>query len=166
MTQLTEPEARQMIAVVNTRNVEKIVEQYAENASFQVPRLESPIVGKEAIRSFLTSAFAAFPDWTMDINNVIVSGNEAIVVNSVHGTHTGPFTDSDGKAVVPTNKKFVQEQLTRVVVDEKGKVSMYRAYGNPSRMNRLLRSPNAPKQSSPSVPTSSSASATPAIAPK
>jgi ketosteroid isomerase-like protein len=147
MTQLTEPEARQMIAVVNTRNVEKVLEQYAENASFQVPNLESPIQGKEAIRSYLTSAFAAFPDWTMDVSKVIVSGNEAIVVNSVHGTHTGPFTDPEGRAVAPTNKSFVQEQLTRVVVDEKGKVSLFRAYGNPSRLNRLLRSPNASKQS-------------------
>ncbi len=155
MTQLTEPEARQIVDVVNTRNVEKVVEQYAENASFQVPNLESPIEGKAAIRSYLSNAFAAFPDWTMDINKVLVSGNEAIVVNSVHGTHTGPFTDADGKAVAPTNKTFVQEQLTRVVVDEKGKVSLFRAYGNPSRMNRLLRSPNAPKQSAGTPPTSS-----------
>jgi ketosteroid isomerase-like protein len=166
MTQLTEPEARQMIAVVNTRNVEKVVEQYAENASFQVPNLESPIEGKEAIRSYLTSAFAAFPDWTMDINKVIVSGNEAILVNSVHGTHTGPFTDSDGKAVAPTNKTFVQEQLTRVVVDEKGKVSLFRAYGNPSRMNRLLRSPNASKQSSGSDSVGSASAVAPTSAPK
>ncbi|MGA9840016.1 MAG: nuclear transport factor 2 family protein [Thermoplasmata archaeon] len=157
MTELTEPEARQMVDVVNTRNVEKVVEQYAENASFQVPNLESPIEGKEAIRSYLTSAFAAFPDWTMDISKVIVSGNEAIVVNSVHGTHTGPFTDTNGKAVAPTNKTFVQEQLTRVVVDEKGKVSLFRAYGNPSRMNRLLRTPNASKQSTGSESSVSSA---------
>jgi ketosteroid isomerase-like protein len=166
MKQLTEPEARQMIAVVNTRNVEKVVEQYAENASFQVPNLESPIQGKEAIRSYLTSAFAAFPDWTMDVNNVIVSGNEAILVNSVHGTHTGPFTGSDGKAVAPTNKSFVQEQLTRVVVDENGKVSMFRAYGNPSRMNRLLRSPNASKQTSGSESSVGAQSVTPATASK
>jgi ketosteroid isomerase-like protein len=166
MTQLTEPEARQLIDVVNTRNVEKVVEQYAENASFQVPSLESPIEGKAAIRSYLTSAFAAFPDWTMDVTKVLISGNEAIVVNSVHGTHTGPFTDSDGKAVVPTNKTFVQEQLTRVVVDESGKVSMFRAYGNPSRMNRLLRSPNAPKQTSGSESTVSAKMVTPPTAPK
>jgi ketosteroid isomerase-like protein len=162
MTQLTEPEAREMVAVVNTRNVEKVVEQYAENATFQVPSLESPIQGKEAIRSYLTSAFAAFPDWTMDISKVIVSGDETIVVNSVRGTHTGPFTDSDGKAVAPTNKTFVQEQLTRLVVDEKGKVTLFRAYGNPSRMNRLLRTPNAPKQSS----ESSAKSVTPPAAVK
>lgn len=145
MTQLTEPLVRQMIDVLNSRNVEKVVEQYAENASFQVPSLESPIQGKEAIRSYLTSSFTAFPDWTMDVTHIVVSGDETVVVNSVHGTHTGPFTDSDGKAVIPTNKTFVQEQLTRVVVNETGKVSLYRAYGNPSRMNRLLRVPNAPK---------------------
>ncbi len=160
MTQLTEPVARQMVDVVNTRNVEKLMEQYAENASFQVPNLEAPIEGKTAIRSYLTSAFAAFPDWTMDINKVIVSGNEAIVVNSVHGTHTGPFTGSDGKAVAPTNKTFVQEQLTRVVVDESGKVSLFRAYGNPSRMNRLLRTPNAPKGSSGTESSTSAQSVT------
>jgi|HubBroStandDraft_1064217.scaffolds.fasta_scaffold12663_3 ketosteroid isomerase-like protein len=166
MSQLTEPTARQLIAVVNTRNVEKVVEQYAENASFQVPSLESPIQGKEAIRSYLVNSFAAFPDWTMDVSKVIVSGDEAIVVNSVHGTHTGPFTDSDGKAVVPTNKSFVQEQLTRVVVDEKGKVSLYRAYGNPTKMNRLLRTPNASKQSSESDSTVMSKSTSSPIAAK
>jgi ketosteroid isomerase-like protein len=142
MAQLTEQDARQMIAVVNTRNVDKVVDQYAEDASYQVPNMESPIRGKEAIRTYLTNAFAAFPDWTMDVGKVIVSGDETIVVNSVHGTHTGPFTAPDGKAIVPTNKKFVQEQLTRVVVDEKGKVTMFRAYGNPSAMNRMLRAPS------------------------
>jgi steroid delta-isomerase-like uncharacterized protein len=138
MTQLTEQEARQMIAVVNTRNVEKVVDQYAEDASFQVPSMETPLKGKEAIRSYLTSAFAAFPDWSMDIGKVIVSGDETVVVNSVHGTHTGPFTSTDGRPVTPTNKKFSSEQLTRVVVNEKGKVTLFRSYGNPSELNRML----------------------------
>jgi ketosteroid isomerase-like protein len=166
MTQLTESEVRQMVDVLNTRNVEKVVEQYAENASFQVPSLESPIHGKEAIRSYLTSAFTAFPDWTMDINKVIVSGDESIVVNSVHGTHTGPFTDTDGRAVAPTNKTFVQEQLTRVVVDASGKVSLFRAYGNPSRMNRLLRPPNAPKPATATATSAVTSSAATAAASK
>ncbi|MCI4364986.1 MAG: nuclear transport factor 2 family protein [Thermoplasmata archaeon] len=141
MTPLTEQETRQFFAVVNTRNVDKVVELYAENATFQVPNLDAPVVGKEAIRSYLTGAFAAFPDWTMDIGKVIVSGDEAVVVNSVHGTHTGPYTTKDGKTVDPTNKKLNQEQLTRVVVDSGGKVSLLRSYGNPSALNRMLRPP-------------------------
>jgi ketosteroid isomerase-like protein len=121
--------------------VETILAHYADNATFQVPTLESPLVGKEAIRTYLTSAFVTFPDWTMDLKEVLVSGHEAVVVNSVHGTHTGPFTAKDGKSVAPTNKKLVQEQLTRVVVNDDGKISLLRSYGNPSAMNRMLRPP-------------------------
>jgi len=167
MTQLTEQDARRLATVVNTRNVSKVVDEYAENATFQVPNLDAPLQGKEAIRSYLTSAFAAFPDWTMDISKVIVSGDEAVVVNSVHGTHTGPFTASDGKAVAPTNKKFSQEQLTRVVVDSSGKVTLFRAYGNPSQMNRLLR-PAQPSSTvhSESTSTTTTRSTTPVMASK
>ncbi|MCI4346286.1 MAG: ester cyclase [Thermoplasmata archaeon] len=127
-----------MIAVVNTRNVEKVVEQYAEDATFQVPTLDKPLHGKDAIRGFLTGSFAAFPDWTMDITKVIVSGNETIVVNSVRGTHTGPLTGKNGESIAPTNKKFVQEQLTRVVLNGDGKVQSLRAYGNPSELYHQL----------------------------
>jgi ketosteroid isomerase-like protein len=141
MTTLTEQDARLLFASVNTRDVSKVVDTFADDASYQVPTLDAPIQGKENIRSYLTSAFAAFPDWNMEITNVIVSGNEAVVVNSVHGTHTGPFTTKDGKSIVPTNKKLNQDQLTRVVVNASGKVSLFRAYGNPSAMNRMLRPP-------------------------
>ncbi|HLM91117.1 MAG TPA: nuclear transport factor 2 family protein [Thermoplasmata archaeon] len=157
LTALTEQDARLFFTEVNSRNVAKIVEQYAEDATFQVPTLEAPIKGKEAIRSYLTSAFAAFPDWTMDITKVIVSGDEAVVVNSVHGTHTGPYTTKDGKSIVPTNKKLNQEQLTRVVVNANGKVSLLRSYGNPSSMNRMLRPPNVTPTGTPPVTTATPA---------
>ena len=130
MTQLTEQEARQMIAVVNTRNVDKIVEQYADDATFQVPNLEKPIHGKDAIRGFLSGSFVAFPDWTMDVSRVYITGNDVIVVNSVRGTQTGPLTAQDGKSIAPTNRKFFQDQMTRVVLNENGKVQSFRAYGN------------------------------------
>jgi steroid delta-isomerase-like uncharacterized protein len=132
MTQLTEQDARQMIAVVNTRNVEKVVDQYADDATFQVPSLDAPIKGKDAIRSFLKESFVAFPDWTMDVTKVYISGDETVVVNSVRGTHTGPLTGKDGKSIPATNRKFVSEQMTRVILNGNGKVQSLRAYGNPS----------------------------------
>jgi steroid delta-isomerase-like uncharacterized protein len=138
MTQLTEQEARHMIAVVNTRNVDKVVEQYAEDATFQVPSMDKPIHGKDAIRGFLSGSFIAFPDWTMDVTKVYLSGNEVVVQNSVRGTHTGPLTATDGKSIVATNKKFVQDQITRVVMNEKGKVQSLHAYGNPSDLYQQL----------------------------
>jgi steroid delta-isomerase-like uncharacterized protein len=138
VTQLTEQDARQMIAVANTRNVEKIVEQYADDATFQVPNLETPLRGKEAIRNFLAGSFTAFPDWTIDVSKIFVSGNETVVVNSVGGTHTGPLAGIDGTTIAPTHKRFVQDQMTRVVFNEKGKVQSLRAYGNPADLYHQL----------------------------
>jgi ketosteroid isomerase-like protein len=127
-----------MVAVVNTRNVDKVMEQYADDATFQVPGLDTPLRGKVAIREFLSGSFVAFPDWTLDITKVFVSGDETVVVNSVRGTHTGPLTGQDGKPIAPTNKKFVQDQMTRIVVNEKGQVRSLRAYGNLSDLYHQL----------------------------
>ena len=138
MTQLTEQDARQMIAVVNTRNVDQVVEQYAEDATFQVPSLDAPIRGKDAIRAFLKGNYTAFPDWTIDITKVYVSGDETVVVNSVHGTNTGPIMAKDGKSIAPTNRKFTQDQMTRVVFDQNRKVHSLRAYGDSSELMHQL----------------------------
>ena len=72
------------------------------------------------------------------MSKVFVSGDETLVVNSIRGTFTGPLTGQDGKTIAPTNKKFVQEQMTRVVLNEKGKVKSLRAYGNPSDLYHQL----------------------------
>ena len=138
MTQLTEQDARQMIAVVNTRNVDQIVEQYADDATFQMPAFDSPLQGKEAIRNYLTGSFQAFPDWTLDITKVIVSGDETVLVNSVSGTHNGPLAGADGTPIAPTHQRFVEEQMTRVVLNEQGKVKSLRAYGTPADLYRNL----------------------------
>ncbi len=138
MTQLTEQEARQMIAVVNTRNVDKVLEQYADDATYQIPTQNAPLHGKTAIRGFLTGSFQAFPDWTLDVKNVYVSGHDFVVLNSVHGTHKGPITAQDGKSIAPTNKKFVQEQMARVVLNDSGKIQSFRAYGIASDLNEQL----------------------------
>jgi len=141
MRQVTEQDARQMIAVVNTRNVDKVMEQYADNATFQVPILETPLHGKDAIRAFMTGNFAAFPDWTIDVTKVFVNGDETVVVNSVRGTHTGPLTGVDGKVHAATNKKFTQDQATRVIFNEHGKVLSLRVFGNSADLNHQLGLP-------------------------
>ncbi len=146
MAPLTEPDVRRMVEEFNERDVSKVVEQYATDAVFQVPVLDAPLRGKDAIRSYLTGLFTAFPDWSMDLKKVIIQGNEVVLVNTVQGTHTGPYTGSDGQPVVPTNEKVAQQQLTRVVINEQGKISLFHSFGNPGKMKRLLRSPKAPPQ--------------------
>src|SRR4029077_16327032 len=135
---LTELEARLLIANVNSRNIEKVMAQYAEDATFQVPNLDEPVRGKEAIRAFLTRSYAAFPDWQMKVAKGIVAGGETIVVNSVGGTQTGQLTGTDGETIPPTNVRFSQDQLTRVVFNKEGKVQSLRAYGYPTERSRQV----------------------------
>jgi predicted ester cyclase len=136
MTQLTEQDARQMIVVANTRNADRIVDQYTDDATFQGSSMDAPLRGKSAIREYLKDSFTAFPDWTIDISKVFVSADETVIVNSVSGTHTGPRTGKDGKPIAPTHKKFVQDEMTRVVINQNGKVVSLRSYGSPMEADR------------------------------
>ncbi|HZY71071.1 MAG TPA: nuclear transport factor 2 family protein [Thermoplasmata archaeon] len=138
MTAITEPQIREMIAVVNSRNVDKVMDQFAEDATFQTPNEELPVQGRAAIRTVYSNAFAAFPDWTIEPKTISVVGSEVLIVNSVHGTHDGPLTGAAGKSIPATHRKFSQEQMTRVVLNEKGKVQSLRAYGNPAELLRQL----------------------------
>ncbi len=134
-----------MFAIANSRNVDKIVEQYADDATFQVPGQDKPLKGKDAIRSFLKENYTAFPDWSMSAKTVAVSGNEVLVVDSVSGTHTGPLTGWDGKSIAPTHRKVVLEGMTHLVLNEGGKIKSFRVYGNPLALPQQLGLPLQPQ---------------------
>jgi hypothetical protein len=143
MSVTTEHSARKLIELVNSRNLDKVMERIAEDATFQVPSLAAPLKGKEAIRSYLRSTYTAFPDWRMAVSKLIISGGDSIMVNSIHGTNSGPLTGPDGIVHEPTNRKFSQDQLTLVTFDVHDKMLSLRAYGNVDEVTRQLgiRSP-------------------------
>ena len=138
MSRTTEQNARRMIENLNARNVEKVLAQYADDATFQFPGMDAPLRGKDAIRAFFKGSYEAFPDWRIQVSKVIISGGETIVVNSLHGTHTGPMFGKDGGVVAPTNRKFSQDQLTRVIFNNQDLVQSLRAYGDPLDVTRQL----------------------------
>jgi steroid delta-isomerase-like uncharacterized protein len=138
MNQITERDAREILANANSRNVDKIIEQYADDATFQVPGQHEPLIGKDAIRTFFEENYTAFPDWSVNPKTVAVSGNEVLVVESVSGTHEGPLTDFDGNAIPPTHRKVVLDGMTHIVLDASGKIKSFRVYGNPMEMPKQL----------------------------
>jgi hypothetical protein len=141
MMHTTEQNARQLVQNFNSRNLDRAVAQFADNATFQFPGMEVAITGKDAIRAFLKDGYTAFPDWRMDVSKIIISGGETIVVHSVHGTHTGPWVGGDGIVVPPTSRKFTQDQLTRVTFNNTDQILTYRGYGNPGDITRQLGLP-------------------------
>ena len=141
MPPLTEKDAREMIARANTRNVDLVVDQYAEDAVFEMPGAPKPFRGKEEIRAFEKQNYTAFPDWTMNVKTIAVSGNEVLIVGSGTGTHTGPLTGYDGKLIPPTNKKVVIEGVTHLVLNDEGKIKSFRLYGDPLAIRQQLGLP-------------------------
>jgi hypothetical protein len=131
----TEADIRQLFAVVNTRNVDRVLEQYAVGASFQLPELDCALVGKPAIRAFLAAKYTTYPNWSQSVTKVLLSGDEAAVVSSLRGTRAGPSTGPDGARFSPTDTPLAREHLTWVVFDGDGKVASLRAYGEPAPLD-------------------------------
>lgn len=67
--------------------------------------VESPtaglLKGRSAIRKVEGAWFAAFPDLSVSIDDLIVDGNRAVVVAKFHGTHAERFLGME-----PTGKQF------------------------------------------------------------
>jgi hypothetical protein len=137
----TEADTRQLFAVLNSRNVDRVLEQCADGATFQVPENEAPLRGKAAIRAFLTANFLAYPDWSVDVAKVYLSGDESAVLNTVHATHSGPLTREDGRVVAASGRAFDQELITRVVFDGNARVELLRTYGNPRSTGSASEAP-------------------------
>ena len=77
----------------------------------------------------------------MDVSRVYVTGNDIVIVNSVRGTHSGPLAQPNGQSIAPTNRKFVEDQMTRIVLNANGKVESLRSYGNPAELTHQLGLP-------------------------
>jgi ketosteroid isomerase-like protein len=82
-------------AAFNSRDVERIVECFAENATFCLARGPEPVgrtlKGKAAIRKALSDRFQKIPDMRWDHQEYILMGDRAVSLWTVRGR------DSDGE---------------------------------------------------------------------
>ena len=82
-------------AAFNSRDVERIVECFAENATFCLARGPEPVgrtlKGKAAIRKALSDRFQQIPDMRWDHQEYILMGDRAVSLWTVRGR------DSDGE---------------------------------------------------------------------
>jgi SnoaL-like protein len=137
----TEADTRQFFVVLNSRNVDLVMDQFAGNATFQMPENAAPLRGKPSIRAFLTANFAAYPDWSVDVARVYLSGDESALLNTITATHAATLAREDGRSVAPTGRTSVQEQLTRVTFDGDARVEFFRAYGEPRELGPTSEGP-------------------------
>jgi ketosteroid isomerase-like protein len=80
---------RDISAAFNSRDVERIVAFFAEDATFYLARgpepVGRPLRGKAVIREALTQRFKQIPDMRWDHKEYIIAGNRGISVWTVKG---------------------------------------------------------------------------------
>src|SRR5437660_11774934 len=84
---------RRISAAFNSRDVERIVECFAEDATFCLARGPEPVGrtlrGKAAIRQALSHRFKQIPDMRWEGQDYILAGDHAVSLGMVRGRGSG-----------------------------------------------------------------------------
>ena len=86
------------------KDMNALVQHYAEDAVMFMPGEPEPIKGREAIAKNQTAFLRAMPDFNLSFSLVLASGNHAVFEGVARGTFTGPLASPEGD-IPPTGKK-------------------------------------------------------------
>jgi steroid delta-isomerase-like uncharacterized protein len=102
---MSEQDNRRLIeeqfAAMNAHDLDRCVKNYADSYIAETDVSPSPIRGAEGVKQFLSTYFKAFPDFHLDIEQIITSGDHVVVRWRTTGTHKGEFN-----GIAPTNRKI------------------------------------------------------------
>lgn len=90
---------RQVLALIDERNLDEAFELYALDYIYHGPAGE--LRGREAIRGLWEVFLTGFPDLHSTIEDMISKGDKVVLRWRIEGTHTGEFM-----GVAPSNKKI------------------------------------------------------------
>lgn len=93
-----------VLGIWNEGNLALINEVYAPEAVVRASHFPIPIKGQEGIKNWIVRTRAAFPDFQMTFEEIIIKGDKVVTRWTTTGTHTGnlnmPFVN-----LPPTGKK-------------------------------------------------------------
>ena len=118
--------ADKLLAAFNSRNPESVAQLYSPKQVTVLPGME-PIHGREGKAELLSGFYRAFPDLTIGLQLVIVSGNHIVCEGTMTGTHTGPLLSHAGE-VPPTGRHMTLPIVYILTVAEDGLIVADRTY--------------------------------------
>ncbi|SRR5579884_3293851 len=86
--------------------LDKIVADVSDDCSIWDIPSGMTLVGKEGMQLFLSTWTTAFPDCSMEVKNMVVSEEQAVVEYVCHGTHTGTLYGPGGE-IPPSGRKLL-----------------------------------------------------------
>jgi ketosteroid isomerase-like protein len=119
---------RRMYETFQNRQFDQFAALLAEDARdyAQGPKV---IVGRDAIVTNLKGFFSAFPDYTVQVEDIAVSGNRVYAKNTFTGTHTQPLMGF----IAPTQQKVVWTDTDIMEFNDEGKIIAHWA-NNPNEI--------------------------------
>jgi|SRR5271154_725353 steroid delta-isomerase-like uncharacterized protein len=89
-------------AAWNSHNIDTVMTLFSPDVIIYQPSNPKPLDAAGS-RAFFSMIFKAYPDFHVDLTDVLVDGMKAVSVERVTGTWSGPFTDPATKTVTPGN---------------------------------------------------------------
>jgi len=107
---------REVFSVIDEQDYIKLKTLWPEDMECVVVGLLEPI-GRDETIEFISNAYAAFPDYTHEIQEVVADGNQVMVRVTNHVTHQSEF-----EGLAPTGKKITYQAI-HLVTFENGVIS-------------------------------------------
>jgi steroid delta-isomerase-like uncharacterized protein len=124
---------------LNRGDFNTALQDYAEDA-----KNHGRLVGRDGLRRVLTDIYSTFPDWRMDIVEMIAADDSVVVRCTVSGTHKGvgklPVNGGMLVEVAPTGKRFEVQHIHWYTL-KAGKIVEHRANRDDIGMMRQLLPP-------------------------
>jgi steroid delta-isomerase-like uncharacterized protein len=96
--------ASSLIAAFNGHDAERLASLYTDDQVTVLPGLPEPVRGRNNKAEMVAGYFRAFPDLTLEIPLVLVSGNHIVCAGHMAGTNTGPLVSPEGE-MPPTGRR-------------------------------------------------------------
>lgn len=128
----------------NTGNTSLVGQVYTDDSQRFDPNGPEPLRGPDQVGKYVLETRAAFPDFRIEVVQLITDGDSVVLCWRCTGTHKGDF-----QGIPPTGKTVIVEGVSVGLVKD-GRVSQERVFFD--RLNLLQQLGVAPGQGFPQPP--------------
>lgn len=125
--------ARQYFNAVAARDVDAMVDCWAEGGIDRLAPLNRDLRAPDEVRSFFSQTFTAMPDWHMEVLDVVAARNQA----AVRWRATGTFCGGPFEGIEPTGSRIELEGIDLLTVED-GKIQHNDAYYDSAQFARAV----------------------------
>lgn len=129
--------ARSLIAAFNEHDAERLASLYTNEQVTVLPGAPEPVRGRQNKEEMVGGYFRAFPDLTLEIPQILVSGNHIVCAGHMAGTNTGPLVSPEGE-MPPTGRRVNIRMAFILRVGPDGQIEEDQTYFDEAEFLRQL----------------------------